>query len=244
MQKYPLAASVQKIGRCELRVGDGVWAYARDQAGAIDEAWQRALIDNPNYFNGVVHLIDELSVDADGLSARLLKTDFKSYLYWRMAGFPECGVLDGFGSALIRSLDGAIVLARQRAGNVNGGLVYLPGGFIDGRDVGPGGAIDIGASIARELAEETGLGARDLRIEPGFYVTQTQAHVSVAVDYRAAVDALELKARIEQHIARDAASELTEVVLIRQTGDLAALAMPAYARQLVAALFDGSAGSL
>ncbi|MEQ1672861.1 MAG: NUDIX hydrolase, partial [Hyphomicrobium sp.] len=163
--------SVRKIATCALRVGDGVWTYAEEHAGVIERDWQLAARVRPSYFNGVIHLLDQLS-DVDGvLCGRLLRTDFKSYLYWRTAGFPDTGVRDGFGSALIRSADGAILLGRQRAGNVNGGLAYLPGGFIDARDVDAGGGIDIAASIIRELAEETGLRREDVTIEPGFLVT-------------------------------------------------------------------------
>jgi 8-oxo-dGTP pyrophosphatase MutT (NUDIX family) len=174
-----------------------------------------------------------MEIDATGLRARLLATDFKSYLHWREAGFPDAGVIDGFGSALIKSSDQAFLLGRQRAGNINGGLTYLPGGFIDGRDVDAAGRIDIAASIAREIEEETGLTLAEFDVEPGFLVTQVPAHLSMAVSYVAKSDASSLKARIEQHIAADPASELTEIVIVRRAADLQGLAMPHYARVLV-----------
>lgn len=237
MLAYPLNETVRRCAHCELHAGNGQWSFAVENTAAIDEAWRRAREGNPHYFNGVIHLIDALDTSVDRLHARLLRTDFKSYLYWRQAGFPQTGVLDGFGSALIRSRDGAIILGRQRAGNVNGGLAYLPGGFIDARDVGPDGRIAIAESISRELAEETGLSAADVTREPGFWVTQTAAHVSIAAAYLSDVDAEALKKQIESHIAQDPASELTEAVIVRGPSDLRGLAMPPYARVLLAALF-------
>jgi 8-oxo-dGTP pyrophosphatase MutT (NUDIX family) len=239
MLKYPAYATVARVNRCELRAGVGVWNFATANSAAIDTAWQAALAENPGFFNGVVHLIDGLQLEPGSLRARLLRTGFKSYLYWRKAGFPETGVLDGFGSALIRSGDGAILLGRQRAGNVNGGLAYLPGGFIDGRDVDAEGRIDIAASIARELEEETGLTGVSLAAQSGFLVTQTAAHVSIAVTYQSSMDADALKSRIMEHIAADPASELAEIVVVRRAEDIEGLAMPEYARVLVTWLLAG-----
>jgi ADP-ribose pyrophosphatase YjhB (NUDIX family) len=233
--------SVARVTGVVLRTSDRHWDYARTHAVAIDEGWLRASTDNPNFFNGVIHLIDEMEITGGLLQARLLRTDFKSYLHWREAGFPQSGVRDGFGSALILSSDGAILLGRQREGNVNGGLAYLPGGFIDARDVDAEGHIDIAASIARELAEETGLGAAGVTALPGFIVTQTGAHVSIAVTYRATETAEALKTRIEKFIAADSASELTEMVVIRCIKDLDGLAMPAYARVLLTSLLSPAA---
>ena len=73
--------------------------------------------------------------------------------------------------------------------------------------------------------------------EPGFWVTQTAAHVSIAAAYLSDVDAEALKKQIESHIAQDPASELTEAVIVRGPSDLRGLAMPPYARVLLAALF-------
>ena len=231
--KYPDQEAATIVARCDLRVGDGAWRYAETHRAAIDENWRRSLEANPAYFNGIIHLIDELHLDESGLGARFLRTGFKSYLHWRRAGFPETGVLDGFGSALIRSADGAILLGRQRAGNVNAGLAYLPGGFIDSRDVAADGCIDITASIVRELQEETGLSKADLHPLPGFLITQTTAHVSIAVTFEVNLDAEALKTRIEQHIAADPDSELTDIVIVRHLADLDGLAMPQYARVLL-----------
>jgi 8-oxo-dGTP pyrophosphatase MutT (NUDIX family) len=229
---------VVAVCRCDLRLAAGVWDYAQANASAIDVAWHEAVGANPQFFNGIVHLIDALSITGDTLEAQLLRTDFKSYLYWRQAGFPPAGVLDGFGSALIRSADGAILLGRQRVGNVNGGLVYLPGGFIDVRDVDGNGAIDIRSSIVRELEEETGLTPANVEMQPGCLVTEAGAHVSIAMSFHSKLDAQALKAAIEKQISADPSSELDEIVIVRAQSDLLGLAMPRYARVVVNAVLQ------
>lgn len=240
---YPAHDVVHRIDSCVLRTSTSQWRFARDAAAEIETAWQRARISNPKYFNGTVFLIDRLSLAAGSLEATLLRSDFKSYLYWRQLGYPYRGVRDGFGSALIRAADGAYLLGRQRAGNINAGLSYLPGGFIDDRDVAGDGTIDIAASIARELYEETALDAPDVTAIPGFLVTEAAAQLSIAKTFQSPLDSRALKARIEQHFAGDAHSELDGMVIIARTSDLDGLPMPDYARVLLQNLLSDAPAS-
>lgn len=243
MLAYPDRDTVTAVESCEISVGPAAWTYAHSLSAEIDDNWRAAVRDNPNFFNGTIHLMDQLDIAAGKLAARLLRTEFKNYLYWRQKGFPETGVRDGFGSALIQSRDGAYLLGRQRAGNVNAGLVYLPGGFIDARDVDAAGNIDIAASIIREVAEETGLSATDLSPRPGFIVTQHAAQVSIAKTLDVAMDADALAARIARHIAAEPDAELEDVVIVRTAADLDGLAMPAFARILIGALLTKGSGT-
>jgi 8-oxo-dGTP pyrophosphatase MutT (NUDIX family) len=232
-----LVAEPDRVVRIEslaLEVSPGRWLYADHHRDVIDAHWKLATAANPSFFNGVIHVIDRIDVGDTLLTAQLLATDFKSYLYWRDEGYPtEGGVRDGFGSALIRTGEGHILLGRQRLGNINAGLAYLPGGFIDSRDAGAGGVVDIAASIERELREETGLGMNDLEAEPGYIVTMTGAQVSFAVAYNSPLGSKELVAKVHTHIAAEAEPELAEMVIVRGVDDLRGLAMPHYARVLL-----------
>lgn len=230
---YPQHDIVHRVDSCVLRAGKSIWRYAQDAAGIIEAEWREAQASNPTYFNGPVYVVDRLSIADGACDATLLRSDFKSYLYWRARGYPECGVRDGFGSALIRAGDGAYLLGRQRSGNINSGLTYLPGGFIDDRDVADDGTIDIQASIARELYEETGLTEADVAMLPGYLLTETGAQLSIATTFQSPLDSRDLKSTIERHLAADAKSELDSISIISTIGDLDGLPMPRYARVLL-----------
>ncbi|MBN8910869.1 MAG: NUDIX hydrolase [Rhizobiales bacterium] len=147
---------VFRVPSVDLRVTDGGWAFADRHRGEIEAHWARRVREAPGFFNGPVFMMDAYSVSAHGhLSASFIRSDFRSFLYWRETGFRDDRIMDGFGSALIRSADGRVLLGRQSAGNLNSGLCYPPSGFIDVRDVRPDGLIDIDRSVAREVAEET-----------------------------------------------------------------------------------------
>ncbi len=94
---FPHENGVKVVSRCALKVVDGVWPFAEKYRAEIDAHWQVATASNPSYFNGVVYLISEVRSAGSELHANHIRTDFKSYLYWRSLGFPDAGVIDGFG---------------------------------------------------------------------------------------------------------------------------------------------------
>lgn len=231
---------VTKLSSCELHVRSARWAFADENTKDIDAHWADAKRTHPNYFNGVVYLVDDVSLSNGALQASLLRTDFKSYLYWRHADFPETGVLDGFGSALIRTQDGHIMLGRQRMGNVNGGQVYAPAGFIDEQDVDAEGIIHIDRSALREATEETGIDPSALTKDDGFYLTRSGPQFSIAVPLRVSMTAAEFVRRAGQHIAASPNSELDAIVPVAGPSDIENLPMPRYMRMLLDALLaDG-----
>jgi 8-oxo-dGTP pyrophosphatase MutT (NUDIX family) len=228
---------VTKLSACLLRVSSARWAFGEENAREIDAHWAKAKDSNPNYFNGVIYLVDGVTLSGGALQASLLRTDFKSYLYWRLAGFPEAGVLDGFGSALIRTQDGHLMLGRQRMGNVNGGQAYAPAGFIDEQDVDAQGIIHIDRSALREAAEETGINLAALKKEDGFYLTRSGPQLSIGVPLRARMTTAEFVKRAGQHIAASSNPELDAIIPVARSSDIEKLAMPPYMRVLLDALF-------
>ncbi len=228
----PTAEAVLKVKRCRLAVEPGSWDFAERRAREIDSHWQRRVEELPGVFNGTVHLMRRHAISDGVLDGAFVRADFKSYLYWRDRGRPDCGTVDAFGSALIRSADGAVMLGVQRRG-INAGLAYPPGGFIDERDVKSDGAIDIEASIVRELAEETGLTLGDVERTEGFYATFTGRLLSIGIEFRSRLATADLTSLIARHIAGEEEPELARIVAVRSSADAAPIAMPRYAGLLV-----------
>lgn len=229
---------VDRVDSCELMLHDTPWAYAREHEAAIEAHWISRLRYNPGFFNGPIHIASEARVADRRLSATMMRTDFKTFLYWREQGYPEAGACDAFGSAIIRTGDGAVLLGKQRAGHINEGLAYLPGGFIDARDVREGGLVDIAASIAREVGEETHLGRSDLTPKPGFYVVRCGALLSIAQELVSPAPADVLRAKILASLAADPDPELADIVTIRGLEDVGRHAIPPYTQMALAAVLQ------
>ena len=231
---------VIEVAGAELRVTDAAWPFALRHAQEIAAHWQRRARENPNFFNGAIHMLSAYTVSGDGVfSGRYLRTDFKSFLYWRETGWRDTSVMDAFGSALIRSAEGHVLLCRQRAGNLNSGLCVLPGGFIDGRDIAADGTIDIVHSVRREIAEETGLGEGQLRQAGGLMVATAGPALSIAVPWQSDLPGLELVRLANRHIAADPKGELAEVLAVAPEDALGGgLPLPDFVRVLLGKLAD------
>lgn len=215
-------AQVFEVAACEISVADDAsWPFVEAHAAEIDRHWQATTRHNQQFFDGIVLLTSRFEVRAGVLEIDLFRTRFRNYLYWRHCGFAGEGVIDGFGTALIHSADGAVVLIRQQAGNVNEGLYYTPSGFIDEGDVDRQGRVDIVASIAREIEEETGLGAGSLQRRPGCLVARSGAQLAIGVRFDSALAAEDLGRSIRAAIAAQERPELAEVRLVRSLADAA-----------------------
>lgn len=226
---------VVRVARCALRVCPEAWSFAVRHADEIAAYWERRRSDSPKLYDGVLHLLRRCAFEHNVFTATFLRTDFKSFLYWRALGYPVAGVRDGFGSAVIRSAEGHVLLGRQTAGNINEGLVYPPGGFIDERDACDG-VVDIDAGTARELREETGINPDDFTRAPGYLVTTSGPHVSIAVEWRSALPSDALRAHILDCVRQQPEPELADVIIVRSPRDIDAHTMPGYATVLLSAL--------
>ncbi len=228
---------VFRVSLCALSVVPGSWRFANENRAAIDAHWDACRAANPAYFNGAIYVLSGFRLAEGRFQGELLRTDFKSFLYWRDLGWPlAAGVRDCFGAALIRSGDGAVLLGRQAKGHLNAGQAYLPGGFIDDRDVGADGSIDMTASALREVEEETGLAVCDLEVLPGLIVTVAGPSVALVVEMSSALAATDLRAEMLARIARQPDPELADVVILRHAPAIDDPGLAPYARVLLRAI--------
>lgn len=228
--------SVVRVDACTCLCRPFDWRFAHDEAAAIDSNWARATRDNSAYFDGIVLLtsaytLEQVTPGPDGasavhaasLSVCLFETRFRNYLAWRHAGFRATGAIDGFGSAILRTADDAILLVSQSPGNVNEGLHYFPSGFIDRNDVDAAGHVDITASIVREMAEEIGLVQDDVVRQPGFTITRAGPHMSIGIHFQSALTADALALRISRYLATGRDPEIAGFTFVRDKRDLVGL---------------------
>jgi ADP-ribose pyrophosphatase YjhB (NUDIX family) len=232
-----VAGRVQCVARCHLTAGETVWDFGNHHSTAIEAHWKAAKANNPGYFNGRVFMLTEGEVAKDQFSGVLMAVDFKDFIWWRENPALDTRVRDCFGSALVVSRDNHVMLARQREGNINAGLSYLPGGFIDERDVADDGTVDIVTSVLRELAEETGLQSTDLTCAADLLVTTIGNQVSLSVVLHSDREASELKARVSEFLEADPDGELDAVMFVTKEADLNSYRVPDYARCLVRHFF-------
>lgn len=218
-----------------LSVSDAAWPFAERHTIEIAALWERRSAENPYYFNGIVLMLSSYSLSQGCFSGHFLRTDFRSFLYWREGGHTDRAVRDTVASALIHSSDGCVLLCQQRAGHLNTGFTTPPGGFIDPRDVSADGTVDIARAVMREITEETGLGPSELRQAPGFVITLAGPLVSIAVPWRSDLAGNALVDIARRHIASEPEGEIERVLALPPQEACATLTLPDYARALLGA---------
>ena len=225
--------TVQRLTGCTLRCIDKPWAFSQGNRAAIDRHWARRQAENPSFFNGTVLILTESRITDSVLEGTFARSDFASNIYWREAGYPDTTVWDAFGSAIIRSAEGHILLSVQGAGSLSVGETRFPSGFIDHNDVGRDGTVDLAASVHREVAEETGLGPDVVTAAPGFILSVTGQLASLGVEFHSRLPATDLRNRVMAHIRSSAEPELSEVLIARSRRDIDEARTPAFTRQVL-----------
>lgn len=222
-----------RIATVAARVSPAPWPLAVNHAEAIAAHWRQRVADNPAFYDGHVFVLRQLMISPPRVDAVFSLERFSAFLYLRDHPELDRDSLDGFCSAVIRSADGAVLVGRTSATTLNAGRLNVPGGFIDARDARPDGRIDIDASAARELAEETGLDVRSLERVPGYHVVRAGRLCSFAVTYRSPLDAETLRGVMLEGLARDSQRELSDIVILRDPDALDDLDLLPHARRLV-----------
>jgi hypothetical protein len=217
---------IHRVTALDLTVRSTPWPFAQTRRADIDAHFASQQREKPNLWNGRVMLGRNPVFAEDRFSADYFETDFASFLAWRDWGFPDSDVFNGFGMGALRCADGAFVLGEMGHHTANAGRIYFPSGTPDLDDV-RNGAVDIAGSVAREVAEETGLAEADYTASPHWDCVVSGAAIAIIRILRVDMSGEALRARIEATLARQQQPELSAIHLVRGTSDLTA-AMPRF----------------
>jgi len=217
---------IHRVAALDLGLRSRPWPFAEQRRAEIDAHFALKQSETPQLFNGRVLLARHPVFSADRFGADYFETDFASFLAWRDWGFPDASVFNGFGMGALRCSDGAFVLGEMGRHTANAGRIYFPSGTPDLDDISED-TVDIAGSVAREVAEETGLTPADYRADAHWDCVVSGVAVAMIriLDVDSSGEAL--RARIEANLARQHQPELAAIHLVRGISDLTA-AMPRF----------------
>ena len=148
---------VHPISATAVTCLDGGWSFSRENSAAIARHWENVVKDKPSLWNGEVLLSIQAEVADRTFEARLVRTDYASFVAWRDWGMKDENVRNLFGVSASFSSDGALIFGVMDEWTLNAGKSYPPSGTLEPRDVSANGTVDIMGSMRTELLEETGL---------------------------------------------------------------------------------------
>jgi 8-oxo-dGTP pyrophosphatase MutT (NUDIX family) len=138
---------------------------------------------------------------------------------------PETGVRDCFGAGAVISSDGAVLLGVMGPHTANAGQIYFFAGTPDPSDIFDG-RVDLKASVARELKEETGCDIDEFDAAPDWIVVLDEGRIVQIKILRSAETAEALRERMLAYLAREKQPELEDIRIVRGVRDIAPAMQP------------------
>lgn len=235
-----MSIRVLPIDGVDIRFAPGPWPMPEHLRAAVPGRWAALLEANPHLWDGRILGVSTPTVGEDGiLRAEAREDAFSAFLTWREAGFPEMGIRNLFGSALVVSADGYLILGVMGEDTANAGRIYPPGGSLEPRDVLEDGRVDVARSTEIELTEETGLDAADAR-RGNLIAVLDGPRVSIGQAFHFDASAGELLGEIRANLDGQEHRELADVIAVRRSADGAGRGqVMAYAAALLDEWQDG-----
>ena len=228
--------AIHRVTTLDLEMQPWSWPFASERAAEITAHFAGKQREKPQIWNGRLLLARNPVFTGSGFRAGYFETDFASFLAWRDWGFPDRDIFNGSGMGALRCADDAFVLGEMGQHTANAGRIYFPSGTPDLDDIS-GGTVDMAGSVAREVAEETGLSAADYRADAHWDCVVSGASVAMIRILHVDTSGEALRARIEANLARQREPELSAIHLVRDVGDLTA-AMPRFVTAFIEAQFS------
>ena len=228
---------IESITHADLRITPGTWVFAENEKARVAAHWQGLAEKNPRIWNGEVLICHHAEIADGAFIGRFHLTDYASFVAWRDWGNPGPAVHNCFGSAVVRSREGALLYGRMAAHTLNPGKVYPPGGSLDRSDVQADGTVDVMGSIVRELHEETGLNAAKARRE-SLLLVRDGPRISVSAVLRFDRTAQDLAEEVNAYLASQQDDELAGIEVITSHDQIDAR-MPGYAAKIARHLLSG-----
>jgi 8-oxo-dGTP pyrophosphatase MutT (NUDIX family) len=220
---------IYRVARLETPYRPARWEFAEREAARIDEHWARAFAEKPKLFDGKVLMLRDAEIVAtpggDVFRGTFFDTSFRNFLAWFAFGFPDEDVFNTFAMAALRARDGAFLLGEMGAHTINAGQIYFAAGTPDRSDIF-GDRVDLAASVAREMEEETGISPAQAPPAPGWSVVVSGRKIACMQERLLSWTAAETCAQVDSFIAGDANPELVRLHAAHGPQDIDAQKMP------------------
>jgi hypothetical protein len=213
------------LDELDFRIAPYEWDWAKQNEKYIGDYFARMRAHRPQIWNGRILMLSHCEVQGRKITGTFFETDFANLVAFRAAGFPDPAVRSCAASSALFTSDQAYVLGVMAAHTANAGRIYFIAGTPDTGDVRPDGTVDLAGSTVKELGEETGLGASDVRFAGEWHVVLAGARVSLIRIAHCTANEAALSERIRSFIASQKEPELSDIVAVRSRADFSP-AMP------------------
>lgn len=230
MEKH-LQSPVHAVRGVDLSLSPDNWAFEQANEAAIAEHFEEAKKRIGLLWNGRTLKLTDYSFEDGVFKGSCTECSYSAFLAWRDWGAPDPSAYNVFGSAILRSADGALLFGVMAAHTATAGAIYPPGGNLDPTDLSPEGKVDVVGAIYRELEEETGLNGKDVTAGD-VLIAFDGPRISIARIFDLDQPAEELRRSILRFSGCTEERELADIRIVRKRADLNDPAIVSFARAL------------
>jgi len=224
-----LPPSVHKVASIDLSLSPAPWAFETENRTAIAAHFEEAKKRIPMLWDGRTLKLTEYRFEAGVFKGTCSECSYSAFLAWRDWGAPDPSAHNLFGSAVIRSAEGALLYGVMSDRTATAGLIYPPGGNLDPTDLTAEGKVDVVGATYREMEEETGLTGNDV-VAGDLLIAFDGPRISITQVFDSNRKAQELRDGILRFSKASEEQELADIRIIHDRGDLKDPAIVSYAR--------------
>ena len=149
---------VTRVKNIVVQLDDLPWPFATQNSGNISSFWQEKKRKHPHFFDGQVHVMTSWEIRGDQTSGadfigNMCRTNFASFLYWKMSDAHSHNEVDFSGGAVVLCSDGALLMALTGDHTIAPATLEFPSGFVDVSDFDDN-KLNFDRHVEREVVEE------------------------------------------------------------------------------------------
>ena len=227
---------VTLVNNVAVQLDGATWPFATHNKEKVCAFWQREQKSHPHFYDGQVHVMTSWEIRGAETSAaafvgNLCRTNFASFLYWKVSNGHSEKEVDFSGGAALLCRDGALLMVLAGDRTIAPGTLEFPSGFVDVSDF-EDNKLNFDRHVEREVTEELMIKREELSGPKQYLVSAADRVVQVLSIFILDTNGGEFT---EKWRGRTPAlrSEISDVVAIYRSSDVASFAVQAHVKEAV-----------
>jgi hypothetical protein len=232
---------VTPVNNVTVQLDGAPWSFATQNGENISGFWRKEKKSHPHFYDGQVHVMTSWEIHGAQTSTaafigNLCRTNFASFLYWKSSNGHSQREVDFSGGAALLCRDGALLMVLTGDHTIAPRTLEFASGFVDVSDF-EGIKLNFDRHVEREVTEELLITREELGRPKQYLVSAADGVVQVLSIFVVDTNGSQFT---ERWRGRTAAlrSEISDVVAIYRSSDLAEFSIPAHVKAAVRYLLN------
>jgi hypothetical protein len=235
------SCGVTLVNDVAVQLDEATWPFATHNTKKISAFWQKEQKAHPHFYDGQVHVMTSWEIrgaqsSAPSFIGNLCRTNFASFLYWKACHVHSQNEVDFSGGAALLCADGALLMVLTGDHTMAPGILEFPSGFVEVSDF-EDNKLNFDRHVEREATEELAITGEELGKPKRYLVSAADGIVQVFSIFTVDTNGNEFVERW-RNLTGAVRSEVSDVVAIYHSSELAAFSVQAHTKAAVSYLLS------